>query len=319
LDAIRPDINQLSNKLQLFTLRFNKAAEVHNMGKKLAKNKAFLAYETARMEVAAKLRVHAEAKDHRAADLFNLISGDGSGKLTKGEIKSWLADNKVDIAEEKLDLLFPGTPELKNAEDHPESVLLSEFQEDEKDPKDEKRKPVPKGGANLDRSGPLISRADFNRVVRIFYKVVKEIVLSDNLQIEHSGQIRRLEVGEVVEIHQGPVIDATIGVYRIRGKALKDGAPGWVTVAGNQGITFLLPGGNVFKCIIPVPLTKELADGAEEVSQLKQGDILEVLEWARTSQLPDALTRLKVKVQADETVGWVTVRDKDGQQFLDAA
>ena len=45
-----------------------------------------------------------------------------------------MAENKVEIAEEKLDNLFPGTPDLKNAEDHPEPVLLSEFEEEvEKD------------------------------------------------------------------------------------------------------------------------------------------------------------------------------------------
>ena len=43
---------------------------VHNMEKNLAKNKAFLVYETARMEVAAKLRVHAEEMGRGAADLF---------------------------------------------------------------------------------------------------------------------------------------------------------------------------------------------------------------------------------------------------------
>lgn len=324
MEVIRPDINQLSNKLQLHTLRTDKALEVAGMGKKLAKQKVFLAYETARMEVAAKLRVLVEAKEHNATDLFDLISGDGSGKLTKPEIKAWLAENKVEIAEEKLDNLFPGTPDLKNAEDHPEPVLLSEFEEEaekeEVNPKDPVRKPVPKGEPKEKREGPLISRADFNRVIRIFYKVVKEIVLSDNLHIEHSGQIRRLDVGEVMEVFQGPVLDASVGVYRIKGKALRDGVSGWVTVAGNQGITFLLPGGNVFKVTIATPLTKdrEVLEGTEIVRQLKSAEILEVLEWARTKGV-SPVTRIKVKVQTDGAIGWATVQDNQGHQFLEAA
>ena len=58
-------------------------------------------------------------------------------------------------------------------------------------------------------------------VIRIFYKasrdqlrtwqaltlqvlqVVKEIVLSDNLLIEQSEQLRRMDVGEVMEVFQG--------------------------------------------------------------------------------------------------------------------
>ena len=31
------------------------------------------------------------------------------------------------------------------------------------------------------------------------------------------------------------MLDPSVGVYRIHGKALKDGIVGWVTVAGNQG------------------------------------------------------------------------------------
>ena len=33
----------------------------------------------------------------------------------------------------------------------------------------------------------------------------------------------------------GPMLDPSVGVYRIHGKALRDGIVGWVTVAGNQG------------------------------------------------------------------------------------
>lgn len=34
---------------------------------------------------------------------------------------------------------------------------------------------------------------------------------------------------------EGPMLDPSVGVYRVHGKALKDGIVGWVTVAGNQG------------------------------------------------------------------------------------
>ena len=63
-------------------------------------------------------------------------------------------------------------------------------------------------------------KEDFMHVIRIFYKagldaprrlaasppkcqVVKEIVLSDNLLIEQSEQLRRMDVGEVMEVFQG--------------------------------------------------------------------------------------------------------------------
>merc|ERR1712127_966207 len=112
-----------------------------------------------------------------------------------------------------------------------------------------------------------------------------EIVISDNLLIEQSKQIRRMEIGEVMEVHQGPMLDPSVGVYRVHGKGLKDGVTGWVTVAGNQGVTFLLPGGNVFQVVKAVALTEELkdTDATNVVKQLVEGQVLEVLAWARTS------------------------------------
>merc|ERR1712151_1380171 len=144
--------------------------------------------------------------------------------------------------------------------------------------------------------GAIISKEDFMRVIRIYYKVVKEIVLSDNLLIEQSRQIRRMDVGEVMEVHQGPMLDPSVGVYRVHGKTLRDGLIGWVTVAGNQGVTFLLPGGNVFQVVKPCPLTEDLKDlegVPAPLRNLKEGQVLEVLEWARTSRSALGATRIK--------------------------
>merc|ERR1712008_119212 len=126
-------------------------------------------------------------------------------------------------------------------------------------------------------------------VMRMFYKVVKEIVLSNSLLIDKSSQIRRMDVGEVMEVLQGPMLDPSVGVYRIRGQALKDDETGWVTVSGNQGITFLLPGGNVLK----------------------------VLDWTRTSRSPLGLTRIKGRVQGDGAVGWATFSGTNGTKYLE--
>ena len=74
---------------------------------------------------------------------------------------------------------------------------------------------------------------------------MKEIAMNGSHLIVQSGQRRRMEVGEVIELYQGPLLDPSFGVCRIRGRALKDGIVGWVTVAGNQGTTFLMPGGGI--------------------------------------------------------------------------
>lgn len=166
----------------------------------------------------------------------------------------------------------------------------------------------------------LITREAFNRVVRIFYKVVKEIVLSNNLLIEQSEQIRRMEIGEVMEVFQGPMLDPSVGVYRIHGRSLRDGVVGWVTVAGNQGVTFLLPGGGLFKVLRPTALTEELkdVDGAKAITTLKEGHVLEVIDWGRTSRSALGVTRIKVKVQGEEAIGWASAMDSTGVANLEA-
>merc|ERR1712151_1445540 len=178
-----------------------------------------------------------------------------------------------------------------------------------------------------ERSGPLISRADFNRVIRIFYRVVKEIVISSSLNIQLSQQLRKMDIGEVMEVTQGPALDSSVNVYRICGKALKDGLSGWVTVAGNQGVTFLSPGGGLFKVAKSTNLSKELKDEKEnDVRQLKEGEVVEVLDWGRTSRSAFGVTRLKVRVQNDgafadpssrSAVGWVTMLNNEGHIFLE--
>merc|ERR1711920_867869 len=103
----------------------------------MLQQKAFAEYEGVRMEVAAMLRVSAEGKGAKAAELFDLISGDGSGKLTKPEIKAFLKENQCEVDDAKLDRLFPGTKELGNAEDHPEAVLKEDKGGKEEDSKDD--------------------------------------------------------------------------------------------------------------------------------------------------------------------------------------
>merc|ERR1719350_1779956 len=117
-----------------------------------------------------------------------------------------------------------------------------------------------------------------------------------------------MDVGEVIEVREGPTIDPSVGVYRVHGQALKDGIVGWVTVAGNQGVTFLLPGGNAWTCLKPVALTEELKEGSTTMRMMKEGEVVEVLDWARTSRSALGVTRIKGKLQnVSSEVGWATI------------
>jgi len=73
------------------------------------------------------------------------------------------------------------------------------------------------------------------------YHCAKEAALTDVLTIQGSKTIRNLDAGEVVEALGAEEWDAGCRVSRLKCKAQKDGAIGYVTISGNQGMTFLLP------------------------------------------------------------------------------
>jgi len=170
------------------------------------------------------------------------------------------------------------------------------------------------------KSGLHITRADFKRIIRMYYKVTRHCVLSDNLQIEQSSQIRRMDVGEVIEVHRGPTLDVSVNVYRVFCRCIRDGINGWATIAGNTGVTFLMPGGRIFTVQIATVLTEDLKDteGEKLVRPLAEGEVLEVLEWARTSRSALGVTRIRARAQLDNAVGWATTVGNDERIYLEA-
>eukprot|EP00928_Gymnodinium_smaydae_P037894 TRINITY_DN2624_c0_g1_i2.p1 TRINITY_DN2624_c0_g1~~TRINITY_DN2624_c0_g1_i2.p1 ORF type:complete len:951 (-),score=200.78 TRINITY_DN2624_c0_g1_i2:171-2975(-) len=72
------------------------------------------------------------------------------------------------------------------------------------------------------------------------YVVVKETMLTEEFSAE-SKVIRNVVKGEVIEVIEFPKKDESMGMTRVRAKARRDRAAGWVTLTGNQGTSFLEP------------------------------------------------------------------------------
>jgi len=51
-----------------------------------------------------------------------------------------------------------------------------------------------------------------------------------------------VDVGEIVQLLDGPLEDTEVSVMRIKCQAARDGATGWMTISGNQGKTYLKVG-----------------------------------------------------------------------------
>jgi len=160
-----------------------------------------------------------------------------------------------------------------------------------------------------------LSQEKLLELVRLFYKVIKKAVLTETMSIK-SKTLRRLEVGEVLEVLEGPKKDDAAGVMRVRCREVNDSVIGWVTVAGNQGTIFLEPGGNVYQCIKETVMTDVLSvsDG-KKIKSIAKGDIIEVVEFSKDSQCD--VSRIKGKVKNDGTTGWVSISGNQGTPILE--
>lgn len=162
------------------------------------------------------------------------------------------------------------------------------------------------GGESLDFGA-------FSQLLKSFSKVVESTVMTSGLSIKESHTLKRLKVGDILEVLQTARLDGTTNIKRLRGITVKDGVEGWVSVAGNQGTTYLEDGGNQYKVSGDVDLQLESSPKATEngespivVRKLRKGEQVEVLAWESDSE-GVAGSKVKARAKMDGAVGWVVV------------
>jgi len=132
-----------------------------------------------------------------------------------------------------------------------------------------------------------ISRRNFVQLVQQYLNCVKPIAIANDFDIGKSKTQRMLDVGELVEILEGPREDDKLGLTRIRGRALRDGSSGWISVKGNRGTPFLVEAAKPFRvCTAEVVMEKDFkSDTLGTVKTLQTDEVLEVLEGPRKEEL----------------------------------
>jgi len=164
-----------------------------------------------------------------------------------------------------------------------------------------------------------IGRRRFQAFLQQYFAVVKGIALTDDFDISQAKTIRKAELEEVLELLEGPRTDEKVGVTRIKGKSLKDGVEGWISMKGNQGTPFLQEVEKPFySCTVDIALEREFRSEGEEglVRTLKVDEVLELVEGPRKLTFEPSL-RVRGKA-TDGSMGWFTARDKRGTVFAEA-
>jgi len=144
-----------------------------------------------------------------------------------------------------------------------------------------------------------------------YYSCTTSVAMTDDLDIKNCKVIRKLTVGELFTVEEGPNEDKEAGISRVKGKALNDDKEGWITIKGNAGTVYAEASSKHYTMLAEAPLQKKFAsEGAEEIRKLAKGEALQVVEGPKEESFPPAV-RVKGKALSDGVVGWITLKGSE--------
>eukprot|EP00929_Paragymnodinium_shiwhaense_P077109 TRINITY_DN3968_c0_g2_i1.p1 TRINITY_DN3968_c0_g2~~TRINITY_DN3968_c0_g2_i1.p1 ORF type:complete len:2044 (-),score=893.51 TRINITY_DN3968_c0_g2_i1:341-6472(-) len=162
-----------------------------------------------------------------------------------------------------------------------------------------------------------ISRRSFLNFVQHFVVVMKDVAITNVRDMAAAKSLRKVEKDEILEVLEGPVKDDEKGLERMRCRSLVDKLEGWVTVQGNQGTSFLRDVPKpMYSVRRLVALEKEAKCASGIVREVKEDELLELLEGPKTEEVPD-VKRARVKASKDNAVGFITISDRTGIVFAE--
>jgi len=166
----------------------------------------------------------------------------------------------------------------------------------------------------LQSYGQTLTKFEAMEVFQEFNKCSKSIALTSSCEVKGGKINRKLGVGEIVQILESSV-DAGMGLDRVRCRALADHLEGWATVLGNHGTTYLEKTEKPYHCCVKdSELQSAFENGSSAVRTVRAGEVFEVIEGPRQEQ-PVEITRVYCKAAKDGKVGWVTLRNSEGDAF----
>jgi len=155
-----------------------------------------------------------------------------------------------------------------------------------------------------DKKGTVMAEADAK-----YYSCVTSVAMTDELDVKSCKVVRKLAVGELFVVTEGPVEEKEAGITRIKGKALKDEAEGWITSKGNAGTVYAEPSKKHWSIVQEQPMTKAFKSNGpvEEVRSLEAGEAVLLLEGPKEEAFPPDV-RIKGRALSDGAIGWITLK-----------
>lgn len=131
------------------------------------------------------------------------------------------------------------------------------------------------------------------------YKCIGPIAMTDVADLETCSMLRKIEVGEALELLPSE------GTERRMFRACKDGAEGWVTIAGNQGKAYLKPVTKHYICREASPVHSGLGPECGVLHVLMPGEAFMAFEDPKEVSGGEQLTIYRVRAVKDGAEGYV--------------
>jgi len=171
----------------------------------------------------------------------------------------------------------------------------------------------------IERLAAGLTKLTLLDMLQEFQRCVKDIAITTAYELKESKTIRKLLVGELVEVLEARKEDGATSLSRVRCRALQDHKEGWATLRGNQGTAFMERTAKPYYCCEETAMLQAgFESSSAEVSKVQPGEVMEVLEGPRQED-PLETQRVKAKASKDGKVGWATLKDLQGRAILEPA
>jgi len=296
------ELQKLTGKVQ------SENGKIAGMRQKIAASKRmFLQKEEAERKAAAEKKAPKAAPPKPALAKPSAAGGEVAGK---GPAITFDAQKPIYVCAQGLEL--QGTFESAGAEVL-RKLAVDELVEVLEEPKEEVAVPALRAGAKAvsDSKTGFFDVRDGASVVYAevgsFHICTGTVALTDSLDVRKGKVIRKLTIGEVLRVVEGPTEDGDSKIVRYKGKALKDDVEGWVTPKGNAGSVYTKESTKHYSVLKAVPLEKTFAGGGEPIRELQEGEVVEVTQGPREAKV-ETVHRLRCKAVGDGKEGWCTLR-----------
>lgn len=161
-----------------------------------------------------------------------------------------------------------------------------------------------------------LTQLSFLGLFQQFKRCVKDIALTTAFEVKSSSTIRKIDIGEYIEVIGDKGLDEATGLERVTCRALRDLAEGWVTIKGNQGTAFLEQMPKPFflrEAGAGAVLSEACETASAHTRAIDAGEVFEVLEGPRREP-PLEVVRIRGKAVRDGKKGWATLKDPQGPE-----